>query len=367
MEMRRVLELVVVVLSPCVCWAAGDSLLADSLEGIPVYEMPGITVTATRVPSRLCDVPLGTQVITAEDIEQIGADDAGELLRTGVGIDMKSYGYAGSVSSISIRGSTASQVLVLLDDRPVNSVSLGTADLSEAALSDVGRVEVVRGPASSLYGANALGGVVNIITNTTTEKPSIRGLAEFGSFGKQVYSVSTKSFVGGIGLNLSTYWRRTDGDRDNGDYDGRNVSGKVSYGGIEWLTADLTGALEWFDLGLPGPVPPRDSVPLYGNEGVTSLFDRQKNQKGYADLSLEMKLGGNGRGRAKFYYDRSDMDFHAVYRGWDSEAFTYFKAVEDDKYLTAVSGANLQIDAYCAPKLRLVVGLDASISSFNAT
>lgn len=365
--MRSVLEIVLVLFLPCISWAAGDSLLADTLEGIPVYEMTGMTVTATRVPSRLSDVPIGTEVIDAEEIDQIGAADAAELLRTGVGVDIKSYGYAGSVSSISIRGSTASQVLVLLDGRPTNSISLGTADLSEATLSDVDRVEVVRGPSSSLYGANALGGVVNVITRPTRDKPSISGMAEFGSYKKQIYSASASSFMGGVGLDLSTYWRDSDGDRENSDYKGRKVSGKLGYSGIEWLKGSLAGAFEWFDLGSPGPVPPEDSIPKYGSEEVTSLFDRQKNRKGYADLSLEMKLGERNKGRAKFYYDRRDMDFHAVYRGWDNETFSYFKAVEDDEYITTVAGADLQIDAYSAPKLRLIIGLDASVSTFDAT
>ncbi len=363
--MKRVVEMIAILLLPYICLAAEESSVVDSLDQIPVYEMPGITVTATRIPRRLSDVPLGTEVITASEIEESGASDVGELLRSGVGVDVKSYGYLGSASFISIRGSASSQVLVLVDGRPINSVSLGVADLSEVTLSDVRRVEVVRGPVSSLWGANALGGVVNIITGSTSEKTSTKGTAEFGSYRKQVYSASASSFLGGLGFNLSTMWRAGDGERDNSDYEGRKFSGKIGYSGIEWLNADLSGALERFELGLPGPIP--DSISKYGNEEVTSLSDRQKNDKRYLDLSVEMKLSEKNRGRAKFYYERREMDCRAVYDGWDSNTFSYYKAIEDDDYLTTVVGTNLQFEVLNAVNDGVVVGFDVAISKFDAT
>lgn len=363
--MKRVVEILVILLLPYVCLAAEESSVADSLGPIPVYEMKGITVTATRVPYRLSDVPAGIEVITASQIEQSGASDVGELLRAGVGLDVKSYGYLGSASSISIRGSASSQVLVLVDGRPINSVSLGLADLSEVTLSDVSRVEVVRGPMSSLWGANALGGVVNVITSPTSLAPSVSGIAEFGTHRKQNYGASAASNFGGFGFNLSTYWRNMDGDRDNSDYAGRKVSGKVTYSGLDWLNMDLMGAFEDFEVGLPGPIP--DSTSKYGNEEVTSLFDRQMNDKRYLDLSFEMKVNETNRGRAKFYYDRREMDYHAVYDRWDPNTFSYCKAVEDDDYLTTVVGTNFQFEALNAANDGLVIGLDASISKFDAT
>lgn len=357
--MKRVVEMIAILLLPYICLAAGESSGIDSLAQIPVYEMPGITVTATRVPHRLSDVPLGTEVITASEIEESGASDVGELLRAGVGVDVKSYGYLGSASSISIRGCTSSQVLVLVDGRPINSVSLGVADLSEVTLSDVSRVEVVRGPASSLWGANALGGVINVITSRTSRKPSVSGMADFGTHRKRNYGASAASHFGGFGFNLSTSWRNTDGDRENSDYAGQKMSGKVTYSGVEWLNANLAGAFEDFEVGLPGPVP--DSIPKYGSEEITSLFDRQKNDKRYLDLSAEMKMSEKNRATAKFYYDRREMDYHAVYDGWDH------KAIEDDNYLTTVVGTNLQFEALNVANDGVVVGFDAAISKFDAT
>jgi outer membrane cobalamin receptor len=363
--MKKSIEIVAVLLMPCLAWAAGESV-PDSLDRIPIYEMPGITVTATRVPARLSDVPLGTQVITGSEIAESGAQDAGELLKSGIGVDVKSYGYVGSVSSVSIRGSTTSQVLVLVDGRPINSVSLGTADLSEIALSDVKRVEVVRGPVSSLYGANALGGVINIITGLGGKSPSLTGRTEFGSHGRLMYGSTASSVLGDLGFDFSANWRAADGERENSDYRAGELWGRLAYSGIEWLKGDITAAIDKSELGLPGPLPAEGSIPKYGSKDVTSLFGRQKDRKGHGDLSLEMRLNETSTARTKFYHDRRYMDYHSVYDGWDASSFSYFKAVEDDDYETVITGASFQLDLQPFRGDRLVAGLDASVSKFDA-
>jgi vitamin B12 transporter len=360
--MRGRIEFLLVLLLPCVCWAAGEPAHVDSLDRFAVYEMEGITVTATRVPDRLADVPIGTQVITGEEIEASGARDAGDLLRSGVGLEVRDYGATGSVSSMSIRGSTSSQVLVLVDGRPTNSVSLGIADLSEVSLVDARKVEVVRGPASSLYGANALGGVVNIITGPATAVPYLRGTAEFGSYGREFYSGRAASLWKGLGFSLSTNWRSADGIRKNSDYDGRQILARLSYEGIQWLEPDISAGFEWFELGLPGPVPEEGEIPNYGNADVTSLLDRQENSKGYVNLSLKSALGDAAGAGVKFYYDRRDMNAHLVYDSWDSTRLD-----EDDKYLSDVFGANLQLDLSSFSNDRMVVGLDAMLSKLDAS
>lgn len=111
------------------------------------------------------------------------------------GVDIAQYGGMGQNSSISIRGTNASHVLVLIDGVRLNLAGVsGAADLSQFPVSLVQRIEYIRGPRSAVYGSDAIGGVVNIIT--TREKPGTELTAGVGSNGYQNYDVSTQQQLG---------------------------------------------------------------------------------------------------------------------------------------------------------------------------
>ena len=133
----------------------------DPADPITIEE---ILVTATRAPASTLDVPAQVTVITREDIDSSPARNIAQLLDVQAGIASVDHGPAGALKTITIRGSTSSQVLVLVDGIRANNEQSGGADLSLIALENVERIEIVRGGASALYGADAVGGVVNIIT-----------------------------------------------------------------------------------------------------------------------------------------------------------------------------------------------------------
>ena len=133
----------------------------DPTDPITIEE---ILVTATRAPASTLDVPAQVTVITREDIDSSPARNIAQLLDVQAGIASVDHGPAGALKTITIRGSTSSQVLVLVDGIRANNEQSGGADLSLIALENVERIEIVRGGASALYGADAVGGVVNIIT-----------------------------------------------------------------------------------------------------------------------------------------------------------------------------------------------------------
>ena len=122
-----------------------------------------VVVTATRRQQEALEVPQHVTVITAEEIQRSASRNLGDLLKSSSGVSVTSYGQEGSLQSLSLRGSTSSQVLVLVDGLRAPG-SHGGADLSMIPLENVERIEIVRGGASALYGADAVGGVVNIIT-----------------------------------------------------------------------------------------------------------------------------------------------------------------------------------------------------------
>lgn len=123
-----------------------------------------IVVTAARRAQRLRDVVTTTEVVTREDIERSGASDLASVLIEQAGIELQGGHPAGS--GVMLQGLGSERVLVLLDGQPVAGRISGVFDISRIPTTMVERVEVVKGPQSTLYGTEAMGGVINVITRT---------------------------------------------------------------------------------------------------------------------------------------------------------------------------------------------------------
>lgn len=143
-----------------------------SAQSVPAEENP-IVVTATRIPTPESEVGSSVTVITAEDIQRKQYKSVPEALRAVPGLDVVQSGGPGQQTSVFIRGASSSHTLVLVDGINIADASSpsGAVDFSSLMLDNVDRIEVVRGPQSTLYGANAVGGVINIITRRGEGKP----------------------------------------------------------------------------------------------------------------------------------------------------------------------------------------------------
>ncbi len=150
-----------------------------------VYSVDPVVTTATREAATVDDVPFSIAAVSASDLRMRSSENLGELLEYIPGILLQSYGGLGDIQTLSIRGSTANQVLILLDGQRLGSAQSGEIDLSTLPLESVQRIEVVRGGASAQYGADAMGGVVNIITGSPTLSggSSLSAGTSIGSFG----------------------------------------------------------------------------------------------------------------------------------------------------------------------------------------
>ncbi|WP_439596942.1 TonB-dependent receptor plug domain-containing protein [Falsiroseomonas sp.] len=128
--------------------------------------IPETIVTATRIPTEAERVPAAITVLTRQDIEERGYQTLAEALATVPGMNMVQTGGLGQQASVFIRGTASRHVLVLLDGVPVNdpSEANGAFNFGNELLGDIERIEVVRGPGSSLYGSGAIGGVINLVT-----------------------------------------------------------------------------------------------------------------------------------------------------------------------------------------------------------
>jgi vitamin B12 transporter len=127
-------------------------------------ELEPVVVTATKIETPASQLGASVTVVTEEDFHTYHYPTVDEALRHVPGVEIRRSGSLGKTTSISIRGANANQVQVLVDGIRVKSPTLGQAELSDFAPDIIERIEVIRGPQSTLYGADAIGGVVNIIT-----------------------------------------------------------------------------------------------------------------------------------------------------------------------------------------------------------
>lgn len=169
--MRRLI--LILLLWPIAGWAQE--------RGEPAYVMEELIVTATRAPWPLARLPKSVTVFTAEEIAARGLRTVHDLLREVPSLNVVQAGSWGSQTSVFLRGGNSNHLLVLLDGVPVNSPTTAAFNWTHLSLDNVERVEVVSGPQSTLYGSEALAGVVNIITRTGRESPStVRGMVRTG-------------------------------------------------------------------------------------------------------------------------------------------------------------------------------------------
>ena len=146
-------------------------------------ELEVIVVTATRAERDLLDTPGSATVIDREALQEEGGADIGDVVHETEGVDVLRYGGPGSSTTAHLRGTYGVHTLVLVDGRTQNAPSRGSADLSGLSPAFVEQIEIVRGPASALYGTGAVGGVLQVFTRDIPEEPINEAYVSLGSFG----------------------------------------------------------------------------------------------------------------------------------------------------------------------------------------
>lgn len=177
-----------------------------------------IVVTATRTEIRLSDATVPVTVISRDDIELSLATDLSELLRFEAGIDIGRNGGPGQATSVFLRGTESNHTLVLIDGVRMNPSTIGGAAIQNIAPEVIERIEIVKGARSALFGTDAIGGVINVITRRADEGYFEAGIGG-GSFASQSGQVSggNRGTAGEFGVNLN--WQATDGYAPRTDSD----------------------------------------------------------------------------------------------------------------------------------------------------
>ena len=170
-----------------------------------------VVVTATRLPQSLKQTIADTTVINEQAIRQSGVADVPALLRSLAGVEVTQSGGLGAQSSVFMRGTNSSHVLVLLDGVRINSATAGTTALDQIMLDSIERIEVVRGNVSSLYGSEAIGGVIQLFTRSGRGAPAFNASAGLGSHGTQRLAAGFSGEVNDTSFSMNVAKVRTDG------------------------------------------------------------------------------------------------------------------------------------------------------------
>ena len=176
-----------------------------------VLEGGEIVVTGTRTKRLIKDSPVSTEVIQADEIRNIGAQNVGEVLEERAGIIVTQDGVRGGLLSAQLQGLEDNHTLVLVDGAPVIGRIAGALDLSRVSVENIERIEIVKGAASALYGSEAVGGVINIITKNPEQKFDYGADFSMGSFNARNVKVNASTAQKGTSFDVSFENHKADG------------------------------------------------------------------------------------------------------------------------------------------------------------
>src|SRR4029077_7612093 len=186
----RVLRSVVSLLlgfAPVVCFSQEPTPTPSPGEA----EAEQVVVTATRFDIPLELSPASVSVINSEDFEQKQIERISDALREVPGLSVVQTGTAGQLTSVFMRGLPSEDMQVLLDGIPINQGLSGAMNFADITIDDIDRVEVVRGPQSTLYGPRALAGAIQLFTVQGSGPPGVAVTNEGGSYGTFRESISS--------------------------------------------------------------------------------------------------------------------------------------------------------------------------------
>lgn len=314
-----------------------------------------IIVSANRTQQSTSEVAQSVTVITLDDIVRRQSVGVADLLRAVPGITVTSNGGLGTTTSVNIRGAESDQTVALIDGVKLNDPSTpgGGFNFGNLMTGNIERIEVVRGSQSVLWGSQAIGGVVNIVTRAPTEKLTFNLAGEYGwrDTARVVGNVSGK--FGPVSASVGAGYLRTDGfSTFNETRGGKERDGYRNFGGYAKFNIALSDAVSvdlrgWYSdgkVGIDGFPPPTYSF------GDTPEFARTKELIGYAGLNAALF---DGRFRNRIAYTLTDTrrrnvdltggtEFETFNAKGRNERFEYQGNVDITEAVSATFGAETE-------------------------
>lgn len=261
-------------------------------------ELGEIVITATKDEEYEGNLTRQIEIIDSSDINIPASSDLSQVLTQSNAINVFNYGGPGATKTFGLRGSNASQTLVLVDGRPINNPRDGLVDLNTITLGEVNRIEIMPAGAGNLYGSNAMGGVVNIITKQPPkDKPITELTSSFGT--KKTY---LEKFLQGarlkkLGYLITSQYESSQGFRPNSQFDSKNINTKFDYEISEDNILSLNSGFYRSKVGVPGPV------------NIFDPDDKQKRLKRSLDLTWNIKFDDTSCAVTKIYNDYDRLEF----------------------------------------------------------
>ena len=307
-----------------------------------------VVVTATRTDNRISQIPGRINTISAERISMVAGQSIDEHLQLLSGVQVnRSFGIFSTKSSVTMRGLSGNEqarTLVLLDGIPVNKADGGSVNWNLISTGDVERIEVVKGPGSALYGGNAMGGIINVISRKPTKRFQGNLTAEYGTyntFGLRINLAGKMKpeSAGGFYWAANTFYKKSDGyisqsdaDRKTNPFivksnvDEKAFNFKVGYCRSEKLNAEIDFSV--YD-GLRGT-----GEKVYQHEGNTTEY-----------LTYQLRTNLNGKvGAVKwntslFYIDEHYMKVNE----YKKDDYTWYNVTSLRKDFGLLSSANYSV------------------------
>lgn len=330
----------------------------NQTSGLERIKSDTVVITASRTSQELLDANSSISVVDTKELKNFANDSVPELLRSETGVRLTSDGTPGT-KRVTIRGESALRTLLMVDGQRIDEqkTKSGAPMLINPYFID--RIEVVKGPASVLYGSDAMGGIVNVITKQASEDPfKFEGGANFlssnNSFSEYVNLSGTldrfKYVVGAFNTNAGDLVLSDREHLDNTSYDAHGFNGDFSYDILDNLTLGYRG--EYYDSNAETSTTAKGT---YSNfRGEIPKWDRQKHSLYLKATDINDVIAAFD---ASVYYQKTTKDFISTpYRGILVDVANEQESV----------GGNLQLELSLSDTFYLVTGYDGRLEKMSS-
>jgi outer membrane receptor protein involved in Fe transport len=278
----RIFILLLIVLNPCLIFAQQGP-----------YKLDDIVVTASRIATPLAETQANISVITKEDIEEMGATTITDIFKNEPGVFTTNLLNNPKMAQVDIRGfgeTAQSNVLFLIDGRRINGIDLTGADLSQIPVDMIERVEIYRGPATTIFGDNAVAGAINIIMKKGEGKPKVHGSIITGSYGLVAPRLSVSGRQDKFSYYALTSSYDTDGYRHNNNLRSKDMFGNFSLDVFKGLSLHLQTGFHKDSYGLPGALSFTElKTGQYDRKDSKTPDDSSDTEDNFVDFGADIK------------------------------------------------------------------------------